>query len=177
MIDLDCMRCFPLQRTFVGVSGIAGAGWGLFIGETAQNHELIAEYVGEVLSQVRGVQSTWSHTRTRASNTVIVGVWRGLAVCGRVAWQEEADRRGTIYDAVNRSYLFNLNADEVVDASHYANKMRVRVIVLGSPRRGCIGLDTVMVVWRRCAPCCDTRCVPGLCSLPTTRPSRTARRE
>jgi hypothetical protein len=43
-----------VQRTFVGVSLVAGAGWGLFIGESAEKNELIAEYVGDVVSQVRG---------------------------------------------------------------------------------------------------------------------------
>ncbi|GLE07467.1 hypothetical protein PINS_up017778 [Pythium insidiosum] len=77
------------------------------------------------------------HKRLRVGRSTMEGAGWGLFVdepvakdefvieyIGEMVTQEEAERRGVVYDKLNRSYLFNLDSETVIDATRKGNKTR-----------------------------------------------------
>ncbi|MGH0142976.1 UNVERIFIED_CONTAM: hypothetical protein FKN15_017290 [Acipenser sinensis] len=70
------------------------------------------------LCQTCGAADHWDSKNVSCKNC---SIQRGLK---KVISQDEADRRGRIYDKYLSSFLFNLNNDFVVDATRKGNKIR-----------------------------------------------------
>lgn len=79
------------------------AGWGTFIKESVQKNEFISEYCGEVSTHRVLVWAGCVLQRCPA------GCPSPVPALPQLISQDEADRRGKVYDKYMSSFLFNLN--------------------------------------------------------------------
>jgi hypothetical protein len=101
-------------RPAAGAGGAAACGGGATCGNVhllTRRHATLRMGVSEV--------SGWGVFSTRALERDEF-VYEYM---GEVISHDEADRRGSIYDKVNHSFLFNLNSATVVDAGRKGNKV------------------------------------------------------
>jgi histone-lysine N-methyltransferase EZH2 len=90
----------------VAESELQGAGWGVFAKHPIRGGSFVAEYKGELITQEEAERRGRFYDKVRAAQSRL---------------------QSSIVDAsvqVNRSYLFNLNADFVVDAFRKGNALK-----------------------------------------------------
>lgn len=79
-------------------------GWGAFLAEKAEKGDFVIEYTGNPYMM---------HMRCCSH-----------AFVGEIITQEETERRGIVYDKLNRSFIFALNTLQSLDATRKGNKAK-----------------------------------------------------
>jgi len=91
------------RHSMIGMSTVAG--WGLFLAEPAKRNDLIGEYMGEVGRRTSAGSRPGPHANAGGNREGYAKALLGVQLIS----QEEADRRGKVYDKQCVSFLFNLN--------------------------------------------------------------------
>lgn len=106
------------QRLLVAPSDVAG--WGVFLRHAVSKGDLIGEYCGEV--RLLTPPSTMKHhillLEKRCMLRAFFSAHKTPSLRPQLISQDEAERRGKLYDKYMCSFLFNLNAGK--HWRHYA---------------------------------------------------------